>query len=357
MTPSTPRAPIEDFVERLSNWYVRLSRNRFWKSDFDSGKLSAYATLYETLATLAKLLAPSMPFLSDEMYRNLVGEQFSAAEDSVHLSGWSPVDESLIDAELMAEMALTRRLTSLGLAARNAAKIPVRQPLASGKFALRDVAEAAVVERYAELIKSELNLKSVAVMGAEDASQYAATTVYALNPLPRALGPKYGKDFKSIQASLKFGEQDFVRPYAEQLLAGGDIALKLNGETFAIANAECEVQVSVEAPEGAVEDGGYVVVLDTALTRDLVEEGLAREVIRRIQNLRKLADFDLDDRIDIIYADATSAIDAVMQLSSGYICQETLADSLEQGEPQLGVVNEQVEIRGESLTIGVRLAR
>ena len=349
--------PIEDFVERLSNWYVRLSRDRYWKSDFDADKLSAYATLYEALTALSKLLAPSMPFLSEELYRNLVGEQFDEATDSVHLAQWLAVDDALVDDRLRAEMALVQRLVRLGLAARNDAKIGVRQPLALAQFALRDVAEAPTIERYADLIKSELNLKSVAFLGAEEAEQFASTTVYALNPLPRFLGPKFGKDFKAIQAALKFGEQDYVRPFAESLLAGDDITLQLDGRSFAIANAECEVKVSVEAPEGAVEDGGYVAALDTTLSPDLVEEGLARELIRRIQNLRKIADFALDDRIEIVYADATSAIDAVMQLSSGYISQETLADSLGAGDPDAGYVSESVEIRGESLTIGVRLAR
>ena len=184
--------PIEDFVERLSNWYVRLSRDRFWKSEIDSSKLSAYATLYEALTTVAQLLAPTMPFLSEEIYRNLVAEQHDSQADSVHLSRWPDVDESLLDENLTIDMALVQRLVSLGLAARNAAQIGVRQPLASAQFALRDVSEAPIVERYGELIKSELNLKSVRVMGAEEASAYESTRVFSLNPLPRYLGRKYG---------------------------------------------------------------------------------------------------------------------------------------------------------------------
>ena len=348
--------PIESFVERLSNWYVRLSRDRFWKSEIDSSKLSAYATLYEALTTVAQLLAPTMPFLSEEIYRNLVGEQNGAQTDSVHLSRWPQCDESLLDEELVSEMALAQRLVSLGLAARNAVQMGVRQPLAGAQFALRDISEGAVVERYAELIKSELNLKSVGVMGADEASAFAATTVYSLNPLPRFLGRKFGKDFKAIQTALRDGEQDFVRPFAEKLLAGEDISLALDGASFEILNEECEVKVSVEAPEGAVEDGGYVVVLDTQLSAELVEEGLARELIRRIQNLRKQADFALDDRIEIVYSDATDTLDAVMQLFSGYISDETLADGLRIGAVSSEFVSERVDIRGESLTIGVRRA-
>ncbi len=346
--------PIESFVERLSNWYVRLSRDRFWKSETDSGKLSAYATLYEALTTVAQLLAPTMPFLSEEIYRNLVGEQNGAAADSVHLSRWPQADEALIKDDLLGEMALVQRLVSLGLAARNAAQIGVRQPLSGAQFALRDVSEAGVVERYADLIKGELNLKSVAVMGADEASAFAATTVYSLNPLPRYLGPKYGGAFKTIQAALRDGEQGFIRPFAEALLAGDDIALELHGARYEIANEECEVKVSVEAPEGAVEDGGYIVALDTVLSSDLVEEGLARELIRRIQNLRKQADFALDDRIEIVYCDASDAIDAVLQLFSGYISEETLADQITLRNMTGEIVSEAIEVKGERLTLGVR---
>ncbi len=345
--------PIEDFVERLSNWYVRLSRDRFWKRETDESKLSAYATLYEALTTLAHLLAPTMPFLSEEIYRNLVAEQAGAKADSVHLSTWPSVDESLIDESLIAEMALVRRLVRLGLAARNEAQIGVRQPLADAQFALRDVAEGAVARRHADLIKSELNIKSLSVMGADEASAYESATIYRLNPLPRYLGRKFGAGFKAIQAALRDGEQDFVRPFAERLLAGADITLELEGRRFEILNHECEVKVSARAPEGAVEDGGYVAVLNTRLTPDLIKEGLARELIRRIQNLRKKADFALDDRIDIVYSGASDTIDDVLLLFSGYIRAETLADGLRAGDIPAGYARETVRVRGDSLTIGL----
>ena len=349
--------PIEEFVERLSNWYVRLSRDRFWKSESDSDKLSAYATLYEALTTLAQLLAPTMPFLSEEIYRNLVAEQDGAPADSVHLSSWPRADALLVDESLIGEMSLVRRLVRLGLAARNEAQLGVRQPLARAQFALRDVAEAPVVERYASLIKGQLNIKSVSVMGADQASAFESTTTYSLNPLPRFLGRKFGADFKAIQTALRDGQQEFVRPFAEKLLDGEDISIELNGSSYQILNHECEVKVRAQAPEGAVEDGGYIVVLDTRLTTDLVQEGLAREVIRRIQNLRKTADFKLDDRIEIVYCDASDTVDAVMQLFSGYISAETLAHDLRPAEISDDYTRASVEIRGESLTIGVKHSR
>ena len=140
-----------------------------------------------------------------------------------------------------------------------------------------------------------------------------------------------------------------MRPFAERLLAGQGITLELDGQSFDILNEECEVKVTVETPPGAVEDGGYVVALDTTLSPDLVEEGLARELIRRIQNLRMLADFALDDRIEIVYCDASDAIDAVMQLFGGYISSETLAETLQPGAPADDHQSENVEIRGEKV--------
>ncbi len=349
--------PIEDFVERLSNWYVRLSRDRFWKSEVDSEKLSAYATLYEALTTVAQLLAPAMPFLSEAMYRNLVAEQDDAPADSVHLSHWPPYDEALINERLVNEMSLVRRLVRLGLAARNEAQIGVRQPLAGAQFALRDLAEAPVVERYAALIKGQLNIKSLSVMGADQASAFEAKTIYRLNPLPRFLGRKFGKDFKAIQSALRDGEQEFLRPFAEKLLAGDDIMLELNGSNFEILNHECEVQVSAQAPEGAVEDGGYVLALNTRITADLLQEGMARELVRRIQNLRRQADFALDDRIHILYFGASDTIDAVFQLFGAYISAETLADDLRPGTIPDDFTQESFSVRGESLRIGIKRLR
>lgn len=346
--------PIEEFVERLSNWYVRLSRDRFWKSEQDDSKMSAYATLHETLVTLAKLIAPTMPFLSDAMYRNLVAGQDSTQPDSVHLSQWVQYDESLIDESLINDMTLVQRVVSLGLAARNKVQTGVRQPLAGAQYATRDVSEAPIIERYAELIKSELNLKSVSVMGADEASKFSATTTYALNPLPRFLGRKFGKDFKAIQSTLKDGEQDFVRPLAEKLLAGEDIAIELNGNTFEVLNEECEVKVTTETPEGAVEDGGYVIVLDTEMTPELINEGLSREVIRRIQNLRKTADFELNDHIQVVYSDATDGIATALEQYNDYISSETLADSLQAGVLSDEFVSESVELKGETLKLGVK---
>jgi len=346
--------PIEDFVERLSNWYVRLSRDRFWKSEQDDAKMSAYATLYETLVTLSKLLAPTMPFMSDAMYRNLVVEVDESQPDSVHLAEWPLYDEALLDEQLIKDMILVQRVVSLGLAARNEVQIGVRQPLAGAQYATRDVNEAPVIERYSELIKSELNLKSVSVMGADEASKFEATTTYALNPLPQFLGRKFGKDFKAIQSTLKEGEQPFVRPLAEKLLAGEDITVEVNGETFEILNKECEVKVTTEMPEGAVEDGGYVVVLNTDMTLELINEGLAREVIRRIQNLRKTADFELNDHIEIVYSDATDGIQTAIEKFNDYISSETLADSLSAGDVSDDYESEEVELKGESLKIGVK---
>ena len=153
--------PVQVFVEALSNWYVRLSRRRFWKSESDDEKLGAYATLYECLVTLSKLIAPAMPFLSDVIYRNLVVEADDDAPISVHLARWPTYNDTLINEAVVHEMRVVQQLVSLGLAARNDANLKVRQPLAQVQYATRSVAEAGIVERYADLIMSELNVKSV----------------------------------------------------------------------------------------------------------------------------------------------------------------------------------------------------
>jgi isoleucyl-tRNA synthetase len=186
--------PVQEFVEMLSNWYVRLSRRRFWKSESDDEKLGAYATLYECLETVSRLIAPAMPFLSEALYRNLVVNADPSAPESVHLARWPQADPALIDQQLIDEMRLVQRLVSLGRAARESAEIGVRQPLATAQFVTRAGDEAAAVDRLGELIRSELNVKQVRVLnGADDVVEYA------LNPLPQVLGKKFGKDFPACR--------------------------------------------------------------------------------------------------------------------------------------------------------------
>ncbi len=342
--------PIQAFVEALSNWYVRLSRRRFWKNEHDSEKLSAYATLYECLVTVAKLIAPAMPFLSEALYRNLVLEVLPDAPSSVHLAQWPSFDEALIDHERIAEQRLIQRLVSLGRAARETVKIGVRQPLAEAQFVVRDALEKTIVERLSDLIMSELNVKSVRVLD---------EPTYALNPLPQVLGKKFGKDFPRVQKALREGSPDSVQSWARALLAGQNVVVVLDDRQFEVTPDECQVQM--RPPEGfaAAEDGGYMAVVNTQITEELALEGLAREVVRRVQTMRKDADYDIADHNTLRYV-ATARLAQAIHRFADYIQTETLAVSIEQAEPENGYFrrefspDDKTDIDGESLKLGVK---
>ncbi len=356
--------PIQVFVERLSNWYVRLSRRRFWKSESDNDKLGAYATLYECLTTVSKLIAPAMPFLSEALYRNLVGEVVAGAPDSVHLASWPEYDEALIDTQKIRDMQLVQRLVSLGLAARNGYVVPgtnekspigVRQPLASAQFVMREAGEADTVTRYVDLIKSELNVKDVSVLsGAGD------VVAYVLNPLPSLLGKKFGKEFPAVQKLLRESPQTDVAVWAQALLRGEKVTVELNGNSYEVTPEEVEVkQKSTEGFTVAAESG-YVAALDARLTEDLMAEGFAREVVRRIQTLRKDADFQIDDKIAVRYVASERLAKAIAQFGD-YIQAETLSKMLEAGEPNDGFHQqsftddkEKKKLDGETLVLGVK---
>ncbi len=340
--------PIQAFVEMLSNWYVRLSRRRFWKSENDTDKLGAYATLYECLVTLAKLVAPTMPFLSEALYRNLVAGVEASAPTSVHLSRWPTYDQQLIDDQLIGDMRLVERLVSLGRAAREGVGIRVRQPLAVAQFVTRAAAEAEAVTRLADLIKSELNVKQVQVLAsASDVVQYR------LNPLPRLLGKKFGQDFPRVQAALREGQQEEVRVWATALLDGDSIMLELDGQAFEMTPEEVEVQQQAAEGFAVAEEGGYLAALDTTLTEALILEGLAREVVRRVQTMRKDADFNIDDTITVAYVASDRLARAIEQYAD-YIRTETLSQSLHKGEPSNGFHREDFQFDGETLLLGVK---
>jgi len=340
--------PIQAFVESLSNWYVRLSRRRFWKSENDDEKLGAYATLYECLTTVTKLIAPTMPFLSEALYRNLVAEVDKNASDSVHLSTWPEYDASLINMHTIDEMRVVERLVSLGRAARENANLRVRQPLANAQFATREAKEADAVRKLSDLIKSELNVKEVKVLeGAGD------VVAYALNPLPSVLGKKLGKDFPAVQKTLRGGVLADVTRWAETLMRGENVTVEVNGQTFEITPDEVEVKQKSAEGFAIAQEAGYLAAVDTRLTEDLIMEGLAREVVRRVQTLRKDADFNIEDTIQVKYVASDRLGKAITQFAD-YIRAETLSKSLEAAEPNDGFHREDFTFDGESLSVGVK---
>ena len=346
--------PVQAFVEALSNWYVRLSRRRFWKNEQDTDKAGAYATLYECLVAVSQLIAPAMPFLSEALYRNLVAGADEAAPPSVHLSRWPQADMQLIKAELMQEMQVVRQLVRLGLAARNEAGIKVRQPLAAAHFVLRPDEDPAILAPYADLVRSELNVKQPHFVAAVEAGSLVREVV-SLNPLPRQLGRKFGADFPKVQSALRDADQDSRRTFARQLQAGDSIILRLDGREFEVAADDVEVHVASEVPEGHVHaaENSYMAVLDVRLDQALLEEGLAREVVRRVQALRREADFSLNDRIAIRYQTGGDLAGAIVRYADS-ICGETLCDRLEAGEAGDGWQPGEYRIGTERLTLGIK---
>ncbi|MCF6278576.1 MAG: DUF5915 domain-containing protein, partial [Anaerolineales bacterium] len=339
--------PIQAFVDSLSTWYLRLSRRRFWRSEADADKQAAYYTLYTALTTIAKLLAPAMPFLADELYQNLVRSADENAPESVHLSTWPEFDASLIDETLNREMNVVMKLVSLGHAARQKANRKVRQPLAEAAFSVGNVDERYALKTYADLIKGELNVKSLRLL---DASSEAVS--YSVKPLPKQLGQKYGNKFPAIRkAILAMNPEDAAR----RLLNGDPLAVTLEGEMLSILPDEVEVRAEAREGYAVSSDGAYLAALVTELTPELVAEGLAREFVRRVQDLRKSADFDVSDRIKIFVttsAELQTAIDA----HRTYITGETLAVDLIFSDPPESVTATVEKIGGHEAKIGVQKA-
>jgi isoleucyl-tRNA synthetase len=336
--------PIETFVEALSTWYLRRSRRRFWKSESDSDKQAAYSTLYTALVTLAKLLAPAMPFLAEEFYQNLVRAVDANAPESVHLAKWPKADESLIDDTLNYEMDLVMKLVSLGHSARQKANRKVRQPLAEAAFALGRLEERHAVETYADLITDELNVKKVRLL---DASGDAAT--FAIKPLPKQLGQKYGNKFPAIQKAILAMDAASAAPV---LLSGQPLKVTANGETFDILPAEVEVRADAKSGFAVAAEGAYLAALVIELTPDLVREGQAREFVRRVQDLRKTADLDVADRIKV-YVTATPGLKEAIEANQEYVTAETLTVELNFADPVPGSAQVTDEFDGEKVTVGL----
>jgi isoleucyl-tRNA synthetase len=337
--------PIEAFVQKMSTWYLRRSRRRFWKSESDSDKQAAYSTLYTALVTVAKLLAPSMPFLADEMYQNLVRSVDETAPESVHLARWPEVLPEMIDESLNRDMALVMRLVSLGHSARQKANRKVRQPLAEVAFSLGNPTERKAVETYADLFLDELNVKHVRLL---DASTEALS--HTVKPLPKQLGQKHGNKFPAIQkAILTMNAEEAARP----LLAGKPVRVQANGEIFEVLPEEVEVKAQAKEGFAVAEDGAYVAALVTDLTPELVQEGLAREFVRRVQDLRKSADLDVADRIEL-FVDASPGLRSAVETYQEYITTETLASSLEFASPPEGTSVVDDGFDGEKLRVGLK---
>ncbi len=336
--------PVEKFVETLSTWYVRRSRRRFWKNDSSSDKQAAYSTLYTALTTVAKLIAPAMPYMAEELYQNLVRSVDETAPESVHLAEWPQVMEEFIDESLNTEMNLVMKLVSLGHSARQKANRKVRQPLAEAAFSVGNNTERAALMKNVEVIQDELNVKQVRLL---DAATEAVS--HSVKPLPKQLGQKYGNKFPVIQKAILAMNAEEV---AKALLTGNPLEVKAGGETFHIISEEVEVKALAKEGFAVAEDGAYVAALVTTLTPELVAEGMAREFVRRVQDLRKTADLDVADRIEL-FVEASAGLKTAVETHADYIKSETLTVKLSFATPPANASVVEDAFEGETVKVGL----
>jgi isoleucyl-tRNA synthetase len=335
----------EQFVDdRLSNWYVRRNRRRFWKSEQGEDKLAAYQTLYTVLVTLTKLFAPVIPFLTESMHRNLAG-----APASVHLTDFVETDEALIDVDLSADMDALLRLVSLGSAVRNSVKLKVRQPLAEMRVQATDERERRAVERFADQICEELNIKKVTLHDPANGTLLRSE----VKPNMKTLGPKFGPKIKEAVSALAAADTTKV---AEDVQAGRPVELSSSNGPLMMEPADVVLQV--KPPEGwaGLADRGTQVAIDTRITPELAGEGKAREVVRHVQELRKKSGLEMEDRIVLQLDTASEALAQAIQSHRSYICNETLAVELSPHRLDGDVHRANVKIDGDPLLIELRKA-
>ena len=341
---STARA-IQSFVEDLSNWYVRRSRRRFWKSEADQDKASAYATLYECLVTLCKLIAPYQPFTAEELYQNLVRSWDTNTPESVHLCDFPVADAALIDEKLMAETRLVMRLVGLGHAARNQAGLKVRQPLAEAVFKPHTQAEAEGLRHLLEQVRDELNVKQARIVSDE-----SALASYSVSAIPSQVGKKYKALFPAIKQALT---QVDAAAVAAQLRKGEPLHLSVQGQDVILEPEDMQIQVKPQPGYALAQDGDYMAAVSTEVSEELRQEGLAREIVRRIQTMRKDAGFRIEDTITTFYQ-ASSGLDSVFDGWGKYIQQETLSSRLLAQPPPPEAHAQAHDVDGETLTLGVQ---
>jgi len=333
---------LERFVEELSTWYVRRSRRRFWKSEASPDKNAGYATLYRCLTTLARLLAPFTPFLSEENYQNLVRNVLPEAPESVHLNDWPVADKALEDEKLIANMELAIKVSSLGRAARNKAGIKLRQPLATALIAAPPEATAHL-QQLAEIVRDELNVKELGF------AEPRRLVNYEVRLRPELVGPKYGALLPAIREALAALDPDSL---ASTLQKGSAVVLEAAGQKFTLLPEEAEVTTRPRAGYAVVEEDGILVGVDTRVSEELEMEGLARDIVRRIQDQRREAGYSIADNIRVFY-EAGPKLSRVFELWGGYIAAETLAVSIERREPPAGSHTAEFMLDGERLRIGL----
>jgi isoleucyl-tRNA synthetase len=320
--PTRATRAVHEFVlDKLSNWYVRLNRKRFWSRGLERDKLAAYQTLYTCLLTVSKLMAPVAPFFSDRLFRDLTAGVGTV--ESVHLADFPVCDDSAVDAALEQRMDIAQRLTSLVLSLRKKANIKVRQPLAKILVPASDSVTAEVVDAIAGIVKAEVNVKDLKLVASDN-----EVFVKRVDPDFKRLGPKMGKLMKQAAAAIKALDASSI----SDLEKNGMISIDLDGTSVDIELADVKV-ISEDIPGWLVaNEGDLTVALDIDVTPELMREGLAREIINRVQNIRKSRGYDITDHINLLFVPSPE-IEEVLAGFGGYIGAQVLADSITTGEP------------------------
>ena len=340
---------LNQFVDALSNWYVRRSRDRFWGSGASDDKLNGYWTLYECLVTTTKLIAPFVPFLAEKMWQNLAVVPFgSRAIESVHLCDYPTCDEAVVNKDLSTQMALVREVVSLGRSARMGAKLKVRQPLAQVEIVLADQTHRPWLESHAALIREELNVKAVEFI--EKADQYIS---YSILPDLKRLGPKLGKQVSLVRKHL--AEADGAALLAE-LEANGNVTLQLENGPVELDSDDIQVRLQAKDGWAAAQGTDCVVVLATDLTDELITEGFAYEIVRAIQNHRKEMNCEYTDRIEVGLVTESAELLKAIESFCDYISNETLIASGKLGTiPVTDAEPVELKLAGHAATLYVKV--
>ncbi len=334
---------IEKLIDQLSNWYVRRNRRRFWKSEAGIDKQSAYQTLHQSLDIVHRLIAPFMPFLSEAIYQNLVLGVYPDAKQSVHLTTWPKVDESLLDDQLVMEMDVVQQVVGCGRSARENSKVRVKQPLSRLLLKIDDNASITAVDKHQQQILEELNVKTLEFIS--DGDQLIS---YQVRPNFPRLGKRYGKLMPAIKQAIANAD---AAQLAAKVSEGEHFKLQVDSESLELEGED--VSITTVSAEGyaSVECGGMLVALDTQLNAELIQEGLARELVRSVQDARKQAGLDVSDRIHL-GINGSEAVNKALELYRDYIMAETLAVELSDVNEMGGYKNER-SLSGESWTISI----
>ena len=308
---------IENLVDLLSNWYVRGNRRRFWKAESGLDKQSAYATLYECLETINRMMAPFMPFLSEAVYQNLVRRVNADAPSSVHMATWPAPLEQRLDRTLLADMKVVQQVITLGRAARNNSSLKIRQPLSRLLVRLPDECASGAVERHSEQIRDELNIKVIEIIPRD-----AALVTYRIKPNLPVVGKQFGKLIPAIRAALARSDGSIIAKLAAR---GELVKIDVEGQTIELGPDALLIETSAAEGFACAEDAGYLVGIDTKLTEELVREGLIREIVRTVQDARKQARLEVSDRI-VLNIDGNELVVAAISAHREYIVSEALVN-------------------------------